>query len=171
MIHRSGGTAVIETRRMWHDSALPGEVHPTRALNADVIDHLIYDERGIVSCRCPQTGQIRQMAYHGVEKTRQTLKYHGPAAHYGFECLGRKQCYRDAGTPTFTLSSGTREVLMKTIFVPLAPCHVTPISGNDCTPHAMRLSVSMPARLETSTCIITESEDSAPCSWQWIFHD
>ena len=39
------------------------------------------------------------MAYHGVEKTRQTLKYHGPAAHYGFECLGRKQCYRDAGTP------------------------------------------------------------------------
>ncbi len=51
MIHRSGGTAVIETRRMWQDSALPGEVHPTRALNADVIDHLIYDERGIVSCR------------------------------------------------------------------------------------------------------------------------
>ena len=47
----------------------------------------------------PQTGQIRQMAYHGVEKTRQTLKYHGPAAHYGFECLGRDQCYRDAGTP------------------------------------------------------------------------
>ena len=99
MIHRSGGTAVIETRRMWQDPALPGEVHPTRALNADVIDHLIYDERGIVSCRCPQTGQIRQMAYHGVEKTRQTLKYHCPAAHYGFECLGRDQCYQDAGTP------------------------------------------------------------------------
>ena len=51
MIHRSGGTAVIETRRMWQDPALPGEVHPTRALNADVIDPLIYDERGIVSCR------------------------------------------------------------------------------------------------------------------------
>ena len=46
-----------------------------------------------------ETAGLSQMAYHGVEKTRQTLKYHGPAAHYGFECLGRKQCYRDAGTP------------------------------------------------------------------------
>ena len=35
------------------DPTLPGETHPTRALNADVIDPLIYDERGIVSCRSP----------------------------------------------------------------------------------------------------------------------
>ena len=55
------------------------------------------------------TAGMSQMAYHGVDKARRTLKYHGPATHYGFECLGRKVLPRRRYTAV-PLPSGAREV-------------------------------------------------------------
>ena len=55
-------------------------------------DNITYDQRGQVCCYCPKTGEQREMAYQGFEAQREQLKYRCPAAAYGFECLGRREC-------------------------------------------------------------------------------
>ncbi len=52
----------------------------------------VYTERGEVRCICPETGAERDLAFHGFEAMRGTLKYRCPAATYGFDCQGRKDC-------------------------------------------------------------------------------
>ena len=58
------------------------------------------DERGRVSCVCPETGEARAMAFQGFEAGRGacgTLKYRCPAAAFGFDCAGRDACHRAGG--------------------------------------------------------------------------
>lgn len=75
---------VIDIRDMWRD----GE----ETKRVSHLSNVVYDYRGTVYCHCPRTGERREMAYGGFEKDRGALKYRCPAAHYGIECPGRKQC-------------------------------------------------------------------------------
>ena len=59
------------------------------------IDHpynVVHDYRGNIFCYCPETNEQRDMAFGGFERDRFSLKYRCPAKHYGFECLGEKEC-------------------------------------------------------------------------------
>ncbi len=75
---------VIDIRDMWKD----GE-------ESKVVEgkwNIIYDYKGQVFCVCPKTGVMREMAYGGFEKDRETLKYRCPAEHYGYGCGGCAEC-------------------------------------------------------------------------------
>ena len=95
---------LIDTRQMWraekdepgHDPAQP----ITRAMFPDRADVVVHDERGRVSCICPETGEERAMAFQGFEADRGacgTLKYRCPAAAFDLDCKGREACHRAGG--------------------------------------------------------------------------
>jgi len=75
---------VIDIRNMWKNGdetrLIPGR------------ENIVYDYCGRVYCHDPKTGQLREMAYGGFEKDRQTLKQRCPAQHYGIECEGADEC-------------------------------------------------------------------------------
>ncbi|NLY38142.1 MAG: transposase [Firmicutes bacterium] len=76
--------AVIDIRNLWKD----GE--ETRLFEGR--ENIVYDYRGTVYCCCPQELKMREMAYAGAEKKRNTLKYRCPAQHYGIQCKGKQTC-------------------------------------------------------------------------------
>lgn len=76
--------AIIDTRNLWKD----GE--QTRLLKGR--ENIVYDYRGTVYCCCPQELKMREMAYGGIEKKRNTLKYRCPAQHCGLKCKGKQAC-------------------------------------------------------------------------------
>ena len=87
---------IIDVRMMWrHEKAEPDH-DPTQRitlpLHAGKADTIVYTERGEVRCICPETGTERDLAFHGFEAMRGTLKYRCPAATYGFACHGRTDC-------------------------------------------------------------------------------
>ena len=95
---------LIDTRLMWQAEKKDPGYDPdrpiTRALVPDRADFVVHDERGRVSCICPETGEERAMAFQGFEADRGfcgTLKYRCPAAAFGFECAGRDACHRAGG--------------------------------------------------------------------------
>ena len=75
---------VIDIRNLWKDAdstkVVPGE------------ENVVYDFAGTVKCVCPHRGKIREMAYAGFEKSRNTLKYRCPASHYEYVCEGMNSC-------------------------------------------------------------------------------
>jgi len=75
---------VIDTRNLWRN----GE--QTRLF--DGRDNIVYDYRGTVYCCCPKELKLKEMAYGGFEKGRNTLKYRCPAEHYGLKCKGKEHC-------------------------------------------------------------------------------
>jgi hypothetical protein len=77
---------IIDIRNMWKD----GEA--TKQLKTRHVQNVTYNYKGTIFCHCPQTGEIRQMAYNGFEKKRNTLKYACPALAYGIECKGASKC-------------------------------------------------------------------------------
>ncbi len=83
---------IIDIKNMWKD----GE--KTKQLSRKNIQNVTYDYKGTVFCHCPQTGEIRRMAYNGFEERRGTLKYLCPVLAYGIECKGKQTCplYRKA---------------------------------------------------------------------------
>jgi hypothetical protein len=78
---------VVAIRNCWNDS---DDGQGTRVVSGQT--NVIYDYQGTVSCCCPRTGEVREMAYGGFEEKRGTLKYRCPAQHYGAECRGRAKC-------------------------------------------------------------------------------
>ena len=96
---------VIDIRQMWKDGEETKLVTGTR--------NVVYDCRGGVYCHCPATGERREMAYGGFEKSRGTLKYRCPAIHYDIECAGKKRC-PVAGAIRIPLNENRR------IFTPLS---------------------------------------------------
>lgn len=81
-----GIKSVIDIKNMWKD----GE--ETRQLKTQNFENVTHNYKGTVFCHCPKTGNVRELAYGGFEKDRETLKYHCPAKQYGIECKGSKQC-------------------------------------------------------------------------------
>lgn len=75
---------IIDIRNCWKDADKTKVVPNT--------ENVIYDYRGTVQCVCPSNGTVRDMAYGGFERDRNTLKYRCPARHYGYWCAGGKRC-------------------------------------------------------------------------------
>ncbi len=75
---------IIDIRNMWRDS------DKTKLL--ENTDNIVYDYRGTISCYCPVSGEMKDMAYAGFEKDRNTLKYRCPFQAYGISCKGRENC-------------------------------------------------------------------------------
>ena len=95
---------LIDTRLMWRAEKEEPDYDPskpiTRPLFPDRADVVVHDERGRVSCVCPRTGEVRAMAYQGLEADRGvcgTIKYRCPAAAFGFDCAGSEACHRAGG--------------------------------------------------------------------------
>ena len=68
-----------------------------RPLRGDWTDNVLHTGKGDVSCRCPETGAVRAMAFQGLKAERDALKHRCPAAAYGLECAGRTPCSQRAG--------------------------------------------------------------------------
>lgn len=75
---------IIDIRSMWKDE------DKTRLL--DGTTNIVYNYCGTVYCHCMETGTVREMAYGGFEKDRETLKYRCPAEHYGINCQSKESC-------------------------------------------------------------------------------
>lgn len=92
---------LIDTREMWRtEKEEPGydPVKPiTRPLFPERCDTIVYTEKGSVHCICPGTGELRDMAFQGYEKDRNSLKYRCSAAAYGTTCSGREACHKAGG--------------------------------------------------------------------------
>lgn len=87
-----GINPVIAIKDCWQEDGEEEEGAPTRALNEDVADQIVYDFKGTVYCHCPDSGVRREMVYMGYEKDRRALKYRCPASAYGYECKGKLKC-------------------------------------------------------------------------------
>ena len=96
-----GVRPLIEPRELWREEkAMPGHdpARPiTRALYPERADCIVYTEKGQVRCRCPSTGEERDLAFWGFDRARNALKYRCPAAAHGFACEGRAACERMGG--------------------------------------------------------------------------
>jgi len=92
---------LIDSREMWREEKQLPDYDPskpiTRALNPDKVDTIVHTEKGSLHCICPQSGEMRDLAFQGFESDRNTLKYRCPAAAYGLECEGREQCHQAGG--------------------------------------------------------------------------
>ncbi len=92
---------LIDTREMWRDEKQLPDYDPskpiTRPLYSDKVDSIVFTEKGTLHCICPQSGEMRDLAFQGFESDRSTLKYRCPAAAYGLECEGREACHRAGG--------------------------------------------------------------------------
>lgn len=88
---------LIDTRQMWRaEKKEPGfdpSIPITRPLFPDRADTIIYSEQGQVQCRCPQSGEVRDMIFQGFESDRDTLKYRCPSAYVGSTCAGADICH------------------------------------------------------------------------------
>ena len=95
---------VIDSRRLWKDEKNEQDFDPeqeiTRALNPDIVDNIVYTERGELRCVCPVSRVESTMAFWGFEADRDALKFRCPAAARGLECPGRSACEEAApGNP------------------------------------------------------------------------
>lgn len=66
----------------------------TRPLFPERCDTIVHTERGSLHCICTGSGELRDMAFHGFESDRKTLKYRCPAAAYGTTCAGQAACHK-----------------------------------------------------------------------------
>ena len=103
---------LIDIRMLWREDweALPRkEGEPRRRpLDPDRVDNVLYTEQGHVSCRCPATGTMRDMALRGFDAKRNALKHLCPAAAHGLNCAGREQCCANAGSDPRKLGPSRR---------------------------------------------------------------
>ena len=110
-----GIVPVIDSRvGLWQDKELTKPLDPVHP------DVFVYDEKGTLSCICPQTGVARELAFCGFEADRKCLKYRCPAAAYGFECSGREACESRAHVGAFGRVARVPLDTDRRIFVPYA---------------------------------------------------
>ena len=80
---------LIDIRMLWRedwDALLRRPDEPMmRPLDPARVDNVLHSEQGRVFRRCPATGTIRPMAYHGLDAKRSALKHLCPAAGLRFE--------------------------------------------------------------------------------------
>lgn len=110
---------IIDTREMWKTKKL-------ETLFPERYDVFCYDESGKVYCACPSErkgeDELREMAFVGFEKDRDTLKYRCPAAAFGFQCAGRVACEKlsPVGVGDFGRVIRVPLELDRRIFTPIA---------------------------------------------------
>ncbi len=79
---------VIDIRNMWKDK------EKTKLLLK--YNNIVHDFKGTISCYCPVSFQLREMAFGGFENKRNALKYICPAKAYGVDCIGKEKCLASA---------------------------------------------------------------------------
>jgi hypothetical protein len=94
-LHGRGIAPIIDVVRHWPKD------EPTRPLYPNRVEPFVYDERGGVYCVCPASGELRELALHGYDRTRDALKYRCPAAALGLTCAGRAECERGRTCGTY----------------------------------------------------------------------
>ena len=110
---------IIDKRQMWKTKKFKN-LFPER------YDVFTYDESGKVYCTCPSErrgeDELREMAFVGFEKDRNTLKYRCPAAAFGFECKARAECEKlsSVGVGSFGRIVRIPLDLDRRIFTPIA---------------------------------------------------
>ena len=110
---------VIDKREMW-------KTKKYETLFPERYDVFCYDESGKVYCSCPSIrkgeDELRELAFVGFEKDRNTLKYRCPAAAFGFECPGRAECEKlsPVGVGNFGRVVRVPLELDRRIFTPIA---------------------------------------------------
>ena len=110
---------VIDTRKLWKNKEFE-TLYPGR------YDVFCYDESGKLYCSCPseQKGEneLRELAFVGFEKDRNTLKYRCPGAAFDFDCKGRVECEKlsPIGVGDFGRVVRVPIELNRRIFVPIA---------------------------------------------------
>jgi hypothetical protein len=81
-----GVRPLIDTRELWREEkSLPDydlSKPITRPLDPARADTIVHTEEGALHCRCPVTGEQRDLAFQGFEADRNTLRYRCPAAAY-----------------------------------------------------------------------------------------
>jgi len=89
---------LIDTRQLWREEKSHPDYDPKqpimRPLDPQRVDTILYTEKGSVHCRCPNSGEIRDLAFQGFESDRNSLKYRCPAAAYGLNCEGKETCHK-----------------------------------------------------------------------------
>ena len=114
-----GVKPVIDKREMWKTKKF-------ETLFPEQYDVFCYDESGRVYCSCPSErrgeDELRELAFVGFEKDRNTLKYRCPAAAFGFNCPGREQCEKlsPVGVGDFGRVLRVPLELDRRIFTPIA---------------------------------------------------
>ena len=87
---------VIDIRELWREEKNEPGYDPekpiTRALFDERVDTIVHTEKDTLHCICPASCEQCDMAFQGFEANRNTLKYRCPAAAYGFQCQGSKEC-------------------------------------------------------------------------------
>jgi hypothetical protein len=110
---------VIDIRHMWKE-----DKDTSRPLYPDKAEVFTYDESGRIYCHCPTErrgpSEKREMVFVGFEKGRDTLKYRCPAAYYGFDCIGRAACERNADVGAYGRSIRVPINTNRRIFTPIA---------------------------------------------------
>ncbi len=107
---------LIDVRMLWRADwdALPTQPseHLMRPLDPSKADNVLHTEQGHVSCRCPATGTMRPMAFHGLDARRDALKHLCPAAAYDLKCEGGAACCANAGADPNKMGP-TRRISLK----------------------------------------------------------
>jgi hypothetical protein len=89
---------LIDTRELWQeekkDSKNAQATPIMRPFYTQRVDTILYTEKGSMHCRCPASGEIRDLAFQGFESDRNSLKYRCPAAAYGLHCKGQETCHK-----------------------------------------------------------------------------
>jgi len=83
---RYGIKPLLDIRDMWKDNEQTKPLYPERA------DNITYDYKGQLYCHCMESSQVKEMAYMGFEKERESLKYRCPAKAYGIGCKSIGYC-------------------------------------------------------------------------------
>ena len=98
---RHGIRPIIDAHEMWRNECEGLRAEPggpmLRPLRGDWTDNVLHAGKGEASCRYPETGTVRPMAFQGLEADRDALKRRCPAAAYGLECAGRALYSQRAG--------------------------------------------------------------------------
>jgi len=101
---------LLDIRDMWKDTERTKPLYPERA------DNITYDYKGQIYCHCMESSQVKEMAYMGFEKERESLKYRCPAKAYGIECRSIGYC----GTSEYGRIVRVPLELDRRIFTPIA---------------------------------------------------
>ena len=93
------------TRKTWKSPDFKyiddtGKERMLKLLSTPGNEDICYDEDGQLYCCAEKDGNVwlhSPMVFKGYEKDRQAVKYTCPAAHYGTDCPGKKECEKGYG--------------------------------------------------------------------------
>ena len=140
-----------------------------RALYPERTDCIVYTEKGQVRCRCPSTGEGRDLAFWGFESGRNALKYRCPAAVHGFMRNGRTACERIGGRPNGNTGAWCASCSTGTTGASSPPPPTVAPHGSAATFGARPWNGSTPVWIVASSSSRTSSGACPGCARAWAW--